>query len=360
MRNGSVFFKPSLGLLILALITLSFFSSCQKTATTQANVGDWAIETEYAGIPRTQAVSFTMHYPTGDTVYIGGGYNTFTNTYLTDFYKFDESNNHSWLPVANFPGDPRDGSAGFAIGTNGYIIGGYDGNYHLNDVWKYNATTNSWDSIGMSPVPYGTYGRVGAIGFTIGNTGYYGSGADSSQNCYNDMYQFDGTTWSPAPSLTAKRKGASVFVYNNIAYVVGGVNSGSGNSYPADLSAYNPAVSSDWQPRRSIITISDSSFSADYAYNINRSAAAVFLINDTAYLSTGNYNGVLNTTWCYDIGQDIWFQKSSFEGTSRENAIGFNVNNHGYIATGDNGSNCYDDVWQFYPDAALTADDNIQ
>jgi len=359
MRNGSVFFKSLFGLSALAFVT-SFFSSCQKTATSTVNVGDWAIETEFAGIPRTLAVSFTIHYPgtNTDTVYIGGGYNGFTNTYLTDFYKFDESNNHSWIRVADFPGDPRDGSAGFSINGLGYIVGGYDGNYHLSDMWSYNPATNSWDSI-TAPLPT-PQSRIGAVAFSINNIAYYGAGADSTHNCYNDMYQFNGTTWGTAPDLNAKREYASVFVYENIAYVVGGVNTGNGNSYPDDLSYYNPAALPIWTPLRPIITLGDSSYSADYAFNINRSNAPIFLINDTAYLATGNYNGILNTTWCFDIGNDQWFQKSSFEGTARQNAIGFTVNNHGYIATGDNGSNYYDDVWQFFPDAALTADDNVQ
>jgi hypothetical protein len=356
MRNGSVFLKSLVGLpaLALALITVAFFSSCQKTANSTINVGDWAIETEFAGVVRTQAVSFKI----GDTVYIGGGYNANTNTRLTDFYKFDESNNHSWIPVASFTGDPRSGSAGFSINGKGYIVGGYDGTNYLNDVWQYDPASNSWSSV--ANVPPISAARIGAIGFSIGNNGYFGTGTDSAGTCYNDMYQFDGTNWTIAPSLAAKRKGASVFVYNNTAFVVGGVNTGEGNLYPDDLSAYNPATGSNWIQKRPIATLTDSSYSADYAFNINRSSAAVFLINDTAYLATGNYNGILNTTWCYDIGQDIWFQKTSFEGTARENAIGFNVNNHGYIATGDNGSNYYDDVWQFFPDAAQTNDDNIQ
>jgi hypothetical protein len=358
MRNGSVFFKSLFGLSAFAFIA-SFLSSCQKTATSTVDVGDWAIENQFPGIPRTLAVSFTIHYPATntDTVYIGGGYNGFSNTYLTDFYKFDETNGHAWIQVASFPGDPRDGSAGFSINGLGYIVGGYDGNYHLNDVWSYNPATNTWASVGVAPT---VLARTGAVAFNINNTAYYGAGADSNHFCYNDMYQFDGTNWSFAPPLNAKREYGSVFVYGNIAYVVGGVNTGDGNSYPDDLSYYNPLGLPQWIQRRPIITLSDSSYSADYAFNINRSNAPIFLINDTAYMATGNYNGILNTTWCYDIGNDQWFQKSSFEGTARQNAIGFTVNNHGYIATGDNGSNYYDDVWQFFPDAALTADDNVQ
>src|ERR1700739_1845669 len=116
MRNGFAFFKPILGLSALAITATTLFSSCQKTSTTNGpDIGDWAKSTEYSGIPRTQAVSFTID----GTVYIGGGFNGNTATRLSDFYQFVDGTTPSWIQVDNFPGDPRNGAAGFSINHKG-------------------------------------------------------------------------------------------------------------------------------------------------------------------------------------------------------------------------------------------------
>lgn len=348
MRNGSIFLKSIFGLSAFALVSLAFFSSCQKAATSTVNVGDWGKITELPNSPRTQAVSFTID----GVVYIGGGYNG--NTRLNDFYRFDEPT-QSFYSIASFPGVARNGAAGFSISHKGYVVGGYDGTSYYNDVWSYDPQGNSWALVSANGDPNTPFeGRLGAVGFNVGNTGYFATGIDSLGYWQNDLWMFDGATWTQGQSLKNKRTGAAVFVYNNLAYVVGGVNNG---TYQVDVSVYHPTTNS-WSYNRPIINLGDSSYDALYGFNINRSNTAAFLINDTAYLSTGNYNGILNTTWCYDIGADLWFQKTSFEGTAREGAIGFNVNNHGYLVSGDNGSNYYDDLWEFYPDATQTTDNN--
>jgi len=363
MRNGLVFFKPLFYVSTLALITVAFFSSCQKTSTSTANIGDWAYKCEIGRQPRTQAASFLIGNGAGDTtLYVGGGYNGFTNLRLTDFYAFDEAT-LTTTPVDSFPGDPRNGAACFTSNGKGYVVGGYDGTYYLNDVWQFDPIQpagSQWSYVGITN--FGA--RAFAVGFTIGNYGYLATGADSTGYTYSDIWRFDGTTntWAnTGNSLQAERSNASVFVYGNEAYIVGGVsvlpNSGQAQSYLPDLSVYNPANSTVTY-RRDIINNGDSSYEADYGNNITRYNGAICVINDTAYFATGNYNGIIGTTWAYDIGNDQWFQKTSFEGTAREGAIGFSINNHGYIGLGDNGSNYFNDVWEFFPDAAQTNNDN--
>jgi N-acetylneuraminic acid mutarotase len=185
--------------------------------------------------------------------------------------------------------------------------------------------------------------------------GYVGTGFDSTYR--KDFYQYNPNTnsWTQVSSLGGqKRSGASAFVYNNIAYVVAGVNNG---TYSYDPWAYNPATDT-WTPKRLITTLPDSGYSSLYGNSITRQGAAVFLVNDTAYLATGNYNGIIGTCWAWDFTNDLWTQVTSFEGTAREGAIGFTVNNHGYIVCGDNGSNYFDDLWQFYPNVIQTIANN--
>jgi N-acetylneuraminic acid mutarotase len=354
MRNGFAFLKPIFGSAALAIVAATLFSSCQKTSTTNGpDIGDWAKKTEYAGIPRTQAVSFTIN----GNVYIGGGYNGNTATRLNDFYEFVDGLTPSWIPVDNFPGDPRNGAAGFSINNKGYMIGGYDGTSYLNDIWQFDPSQspgNQWTPIQPNN-PASTFTpRVNAVGFALNNVGYVGTGLDSAGSWHEDFWKFDGTNLTQVSSIGEKRTGASAFVYNNIAYVVGGTNNG---TYLPDLWSYDGSADL-WTRKRNIINDGDSSYEASYGNNITRSLGEIFLINDTAYYNTGNYNGVIGTTWAYDIGQDLWFQKTSFEGAVREGAVGFSVNNHGYVTTGDNGSNFYDDTWEFFPDAAQTNTDN--
>jgi N-acetylneuraminic acid mutarotase len=346
-RISNVLLRPFFYFLAPLICVIVLTPSCQNVSTTSTGIGDWAQASEFSGVTRTEAVSFTI----GNDFYITGGYNG--NTRLSDLWKFDEPTG-TWVQLAYFPGDPRNSAVGFSANGMGYIGTGYDGTNMLNDFWQYNPTTNQWSQVANFP----STPRYSAVAFSINGKGYVGTGYDSTYR--KDFYQYDpvSNSWSAAgviPDLTgSKRSGASAFVYNNIAYVVAGINNG---TYVYDPWAYN-ATTNTWSPKRLITTLPDSSYSSLYGNNITRQNAAIFLVNDTAYLATGNYNGIIGTCWGWDFTNDLWTQVTSFEGTAREGAIGFTVNNHGYIVTGDNGSNYYDDLWRFYPDVTQTIADN--
>jgi len=70
-------------------------------------------------------------------------------------------------------------------------------------------------------------------------------------------------------------------------------------------------------------------------------------------LCGGTFSSITGTVWEYNIGTDRWTQKSTFEGTVRDAAVGFGVGSKGYITTGRNGSTLrFDDLWEFDPTAA--------
>ncbi|MEI9934218.1 MAG: kelch repeat-containing protein [Ferruginibacter sp.] len=377
-------FKQLYLLPVLALLSMLFFSSCQTVSTSTTNVGDWALSSEYSGAPRTQAASFIIKTGGKDVIYIGGGYDGYTNTRLNDWYKFDETNG-TWYQVADFPGTPRNLAVGFSVNGKGYVVGGNGGpsDPYLSDVWEYDPALGSIGADGnpvgqwtLKPHPFGGGARYSAVAFAIGDSGYVATGIDSNSNWRKDLWVYApaSDTWTQGTDLGGgsnstsgtnnigndKRQDAVSFVYTNpttnvqTAYVVTGINNG---SYVDDLLSYDAATGL-WTAHRKIDDTNDSSYDAAYGNNIQRSSASIFLINDTAYLTCGSYNGVIGTTWCYDIGNDLWFQKTSFEGAPRQGAIGFSINNHGYITTGSSGNNYYDDLWQFYPDAGQTNNDN--
>ncbi len=128
--------------------------------------------------------------------------------------------------------------------------------------------------------------RSEAVGFTIGNYTYLGTGWDGLTKRYADFWKYDpvNDSWSQVSSLPDTRNG------------------------------------------------------------------------DKAYISTGE-NGVLYTsTWEYDFATDLWKRKSSFEGPATTGAVGFNVQNKGYIATGRSGNGQAaqsDFLREFHPDDVL-------
>ncbi|MCX6316120.1 MAG: galactose oxidase [Bacteroidetes bacterium] len=330
-------------LLFLVFIQLT---SCEKNTSDSSDlVGNWKRRSEFEGVGRTEAVSFTI----GTKVFVGGGYDG--SDRLNDFWSFDQ-NTGTWLRIADFPGNSRNSAVAFAINGKGYVGTGYDDNdTKLKDFWEYDPGTNIW----TRKADFGGTGRYNAIGFSIGDKGYVGTGYDG--NYLKDMWQYDpsANTWTQVASLTgSKRSEASVFVYNSLAYVVTGLNNG---SYLADMWMYNPATNT-WTEKRKINDATDEDYDDDYDSNIQRANGTIFIIADKAYLTCGTNGSTTAGTWEYDIVNDQWYQKTSFEGSAREGAIGFTITNRGYIVTGSNSSYRFDDLWEFLPNEEQSDSDN--
>jgi hypothetical protein len=49
-----------------------------------------------------------------------------------------------WTQKANIGAVGRDGAVGFSIGNKGYIGTGSNGTTYLNDFWEYDPETNVW------------------------------------------------------------------------------------------------------------------------------------------------------------------------------------------------------------------------
>lgn len=296
-------------------------------------LGNWVRVSDFDGKARTKASAFVI-----DNVgYITGGYDG--EDYYNDTWSYDATLN-AWTQKADFPGVKRSSAVGFATNSYGYVGTGYDGTNKLSDFYKYDPSSNSWTQIADFP---GT-ARYEALAFGIGTKGYVGTGYDGNE--LKDFYKYDESTqsWSTITSIGgSKRKGGAVFVINNIAYVGFGINNG---SYTDDFWAFDPS-SETWTQKAD--TYSD-------VYNAEKSYPAAFAMGGIGYVSTGSYSGVTSTTWAYNPSSDEWEQKSNFEGTSRQGAVAFTLNDYGYVLTGNSGSSYFDDIWKFYPDAEQ--DDN--
>lgn len=328
-----------------AFIVFSFSSCVKNTSSDSTLVGNWVRSYEFEGVGRTEAVSFTI----GTVTYVGGGYDGTKR--LQDFWKFDGATG-TWTRVADFPGTARNSAFAFGANGKGYVGGGYDGDDNkLKDFWEYDPTANAWtqktDFLGTA--------RIGATTFVLNDKGYVCGGYDGSY--LKDLWMYDPLSdeWIQRASLAgSKRMDAVAFTYNNNAYLVTGVNNG---SYLADFWSYNPS-SNSWTQKRSISDATDSSFDDDYSEYIKRSNAVIFVIGSKAYLTTGTRNGIISSTWEYDITTDLWKEKTAFEGSSREGAVTFVWNGVGYVLTGSNSTYRYDDMFLFHPDDEVNTKDN--
>lgn len=320
----------------LLLTGLSLLQSCAKETTDSTDLyGNWSRQSDFEGVARTEAVSFTIN----NKAYVGTGFKQAGQALLTDFWEFDQSTG-TWVQKADLPAAGRSSAVAFSLNNKGYVGTGYDGANKLKDFWEYDPATNRW----TRKADFAGTARYGAVAFSVGGKGYVGTGFDD--NHLKDLWQYDAALdqWTQKASLGGtKRTDAIAFVVNDRAFICSGLNNG---SYVDDIWEYN-ATANQWTQKRRMANISDESYDDDY--NMLRSNATVFVMNNKAYMTGGEQNGVLATTWEYDPATDLWAQKTAFEGTARVGAVGFTLNNRGYIATGNNGTYRFDDLWEFNP-----------
>ena len=192
----------------------------------------------------------------------------------------------NWNQRSNFAGGARREAVGFSIGNKGYIgtgicISGMNVFYY-KDFWEWDATTNVW----TQRSDFGGGPRIAAIGFSIGAKGYLGTGGDTLSGRANDLWEFD-----PAANVWTQKTNLN----------------GMGRYY-----------------------------------------ATGFSIGTKGYVGTGNYQGFINDLWEYDPALDTWTQRSGFSGGAREHAAGFSIGNKGYIGLGGD-SVLRSDLWEFDP-----------
>src|SRR5438128_1102984 len=96
---------------------------------------------------------------------------------------FAQPNRWSIVPQSGIT--PRFYAVGFSIGNKGYIGTGYDGNF-TKDFWEYDPFINSW----TQKADFGGTGRLFALGFSIQNKGYIGTGLDERGRT-NDFWEYD-------------------------------------------------------------------------------------------------------------------------------------------------------------------------
>jgi N-acetylneuraminic acid mutarotase len=165
---------------------------------------------------RYAGVAFSI----GKKGYLGTGTNG--NTYQKDLWEWDgdtaSTTYNTWSQKAPMPGVPRAQAVGFSIGNKGYIGTGLDidANINLNDLWEWDQATDTWTQMPDLPGP----GRQAAVAFSIGNLGYIGTGYGGYlQPNLIDFWEFCDTCyvstpeWIPSSSFDIRPNPASSNVY---------------------------------------------------------------------------------------------------------------------------------------------------
>jgi len=247
----------------------------------------------------------------------------------------------NWKRLSDFDGIPRCDAVAFSIGNSGYIGTGYDGDERMSDFWEYNTEKNYW----IQKADFPGSARNGAVAFAIGSKGYIGTGYDGI-NKLNDFYEFDPATntWKKKADFPGTaRYGAVGFALGNNGYI----GTGYDNNYLKDFYMYNPQ-SDIWEK---IISISGS----------KRRDASVFTINNKAYVVSGLDNGsYLNDLHVFDAATGEWTEKrkitdsstddydDDYSNIARISAAGFSVNGKGYLAVGSS-SSLLSTTWEYDP-----------
>jgi hypothetical protein len=342
---------------LFSLFVISTLFSCHSNNIPYTQSGNWVTESQLNGPARSEAVSFVIN----DFAYVGTGWDGL-NTRYSDFWRYDPVNN-IWSQVVSMPAIavPRSSAIAFAVNNLGYVGTGYDGFNYLADFWQIDPALGVW----TRKADFAGGARYEAVAFGLNNLGYAGTGFDGS-NALKDFYSYDPSqdTWTDVGFSGNKRYGAVTFTYQNKAYLVTGVNSG---VMQTDFWVFNPASdSAKWSELRHISNYSSDSYDDGYT-TIARWNGAAFVIPPYAYISTGE-NGVYYTyTWLYDFSQDLWAEKTPFEGPPTSGAVGFSLTatqasgGGGYIATGRSSPGqlgASDFLREFFPNETQNPNDN--
>lgn len=167
----------------------------------------WTAIPNYPGNSTKEGYSFALN----NKGYVGGG------TSVNGTYEYNPSTN-TWTSVAaSYPGpNAVEGAAVFVLSNEAYVVGG-SGTSFTNGVYKFNGTT--WSTMANLPVASGV---MSAVGFTMNNKGYIALGHDGV-GYVNNVYEYNATTntWTTSVAYPGQGRDNAVAVYNsnNMVYV---------------------------------------------------------------------------------------------------------------------------------------------
>lgn len=309
-------FSPRSIFVFLFLIT-SLYAEAQ---------GPWSQRAAMPGPARHRGFTFTI----GQRGYFGCGWNGVTM--YGDFWEYDPGSD-TWIQKANYPGGPRLSPFGFSINNKGYAGTGLDaGLYAQPDFYEYNPATNTW----TAKAPFIGTPVFGSTVDVYNGKAYIFFGDDWAPSYWkhNEVYSYNPATntWAYVTAFPGDgRRDAVGYTIGNKIYI----GTGNDNSYIElyDWWEFNPA-NNTWVAKASFI-------------GSPRSQAVGFAINGKGYLGTGG-TGDERDFFEYTPATNSWQGIDEFAGSGRENAMSFVIGTRAFIIAGTSGIN-YHDTWEFNP-----------
>ncbi|HML84169.1 MAG TPA: kelch repeat-containing protein [Bacteroidales bacterium] len=239
-----------------------------------------------------EARSFSVGFALMNKGYLGLGGRSLGTVlkYFDDFWEYDPITN-CWTQKNNFPGGARTGAFAITSNNSGYVIAGTV-EQPFSDVWQYNPISDQWVQKGDFP----GVAKTTLAGFSIADSVYISS--CDTWNGGNEfwLYNTSTDTWTPKTPIPLPRYGALGFSIGNYGYVGTGdqgvISKGIDELCLNDMWKYDP-ISDQWTELPSLNV------------NYGRSFAICFTIGQAAYLGTGydsTYPSLeLNDFWQLDF-----------------------------------------------------------
>jgi|GEM_PF-1624618 len=285
------------------------------------------------------SLSHTLYAPSsftiGNDIYVVSGLDhfgpgvTYPATMSHEVWDFNTVS-RTWTQKNNFPGTAIYAGRGFAIGSYGYIVNGWDSTGSgrgPSTLWQYDPSNDSWTQ--KAAFPGST--RYTTATFAVSGKGYVACGFSPYNN---EVYSYDpvADSWSQKSNFPgAARQDMSYFVIGNYAYAGMGSTSDGRGSYFLESDWYKYDPSTDVWTRLN-----------DFPGNA-LSGTSYFSLNGEGYVINGlDQNSVyFNTTvsssnkvWKYAPASDSWSLWGVFPDTATFDGTSVYANGAGYCGFG--------------------------
>lgn len=244
-------------------------------------------------------------------------------------------------PKNNFPGPARFGATAVAINGNIYFGLGksQSTNNALADWWKYDPGADKWTQLANCPVASYIMNS-----FSIGTKAYVGMGTGTLYDTNFWCYDTSSDNWKSIASFPGTYTMFPVcFSSDKYGYIIGGSLDTPGAIVRTnDVWRYDP-VADSWQQTTSFP-------------GLPRDEAIGFTLNNKGYViggaaQTGGSEPYIADAWSFDFGTETWKQLSMPpQNVARSQGFAFSVQNKGYVGGGtitDSGSLPY--VYEYDP-----------